>query len=196
MKQINFLSVRHQLARPRRKRFLFKQRFSFILAAIYSLLFLLNFGVYFFLVQQGKKLDEEIASQKQKLETVTATETKIFYLKNKTRNLKQIFLTTQNHKSLIEGFFNILPAGIEVNNFTVADPGEVSFQGTAIDFNSLNQLLLNLKKGQFGGNPIYAVEIGRVFWNQEKNYSFEVKIFLYPLSKSVETDKGVVESEY
>lgn len=187
MNQINFLENQQKIIRKRAKGLFKTQIFAFGMLVAYGLVLAAVFANYFILSKEAKTLDDKISEQRQAVTAAVDTETKQFYLKNKTGSLMQVLAGNQNNKAIIENFFNLLPEGMEINNFNITDSGQLNFQSKASGFSAITRFLDTLKKGNLGEQPIYDVEIDNFSVNSETGYSFSITIFLQPEKKSQES---------
>ena len=185
MKLINFLKSRQEQIKQKAKRLFFIQIFALLILVAYGLLIIGTFSYYFILGQEKKALDSKINFQKKSIEAVSGVETKQVYLKNKTANLKQILENAQNNQAIVEGFFELVPEGIEVKGFAVSEEGTVSFEGEATTFSSLKTLFDNMEKRRLGQYQIDAASVETISLGKEGGYSFSLMLYLR-LGKKIE----------
>ncbi len=179
MKGVNFLRAQREKIKRRTKRLFIVQISSLLLLLIYGLVVIGVFAFYFISKKEGDALNKKISSQRNKIEQAVDVETKQVYLKNKADNLINVFENARNHQLLIEGLFSLLPEGISIRGFDVAQTEEIRFQGRAVDFASLERLFENVKKGKLTEEiPLYSAYVGKVSLLKEGGFSFELSLYL------------------
>lgn len=144
-KGINFLAGQQAKIRARLKRLMLIQVSAFSVLVIYAMAVVGLFGYYFWLNKENKDIQTKINRQKNNIQENTEIEMKQVFLKSKLSSLVPVFKAKQKHQQLTDAIFTLLPVGISISGFTIAESGDIAFSGEAADFSSLKNFLARLE---------------------------------------------------
>jgi Tfp pilus assembly protein PilN len=176
---INFLAKRQEEIRAKFKRLMLIQTFAFSILIVYVLLVGGVFVYYFFISNENKKIKNSINTQKALIQKNIEAEMKEVYLKDKLTSLLPIFKSKHKHQQLTDAIFTLLPVGISINGFTVAEDGNITFSGEAVDFSSLKSFLARVRTKNI--TPYMLIdfaEVNNVRLSADGTYNFAVTLKL------------------
>ena len=176
MKEINFLSFqKDKLKREAAKISVYKISVIGFLAC-YTLVILASLAYYFYLDRQGKLLEEDILVNREAIKKKVSLETKQIYLKSKLASFGGLWQDTKNYQAISEGLFVLIPSGVEITNLKVDWANAISFEGTALNFQALANLLGNLKKGKLNDIGLTLVQLNNVEFARENGFHFQINL--------------------
>lgn len=174
-KNINFLKEKAVFLKKKASRLFFIQTASFALLIIYGLGIVGLFSYYFVLKKESDALGEKVSEAKARIESLRSIETKQVYLKSKIKSLAEVLADQKQHQKITEAVFNFLPEGIAISGFAIDEKGGVSFSGESYSFKTLKNFFTSLETTpQIGEIKIKKVRIGKVSFDYEKGYSFDI----------------------
>jgi len=144
--EIDFLSEKQSSASKKAKIIHFLKLGSIIVLIAYCLLTAAIFSYWFYLNSQGKKTEQEIASKKQRIESLSEVETTQIFLKQRLAALEKFF-TNQNKTDLplILSFLDYIKGDARLKQINLTKEGEITISGEADNSLILTGLLKKLE---------------------------------------------------
>lgn len=181
MQNINFLKDRLvHLQKKAKKVFLIKS-WSLVALVVYGLLVFGAFSYYLIAKKRNKVLNDKISYQEELVTNLRSVEAKQLYLTAKSKSLSKIFASQKKHQQIIETILSLLPSGVSVNDLVIDEEGMVSFSGSCVSFQILEEFLNNLEKEAEDSTflKVKKAKIGQVSYGWQQEYAFEAQLAFF-----------------
>jgi Tfp pilus assembly protein PilN len=177
VESVNFLNERIAALKKQRKVNFLINLVSLVILGIFGLAMLILFSVYFVFKKESSVLTSKITDKKAQIEELRPIETKQVYLKDKLISLIEVLPLQKENQKIVEAIFNLIPEGISIDGFSIAESGEVRFNAKSYEFVKLKNFITTLESvPQVGDLRLDMAKVGGVSFKYDEGYSITLQL--------------------
>ena len=174
---INFLARQKTLYLLQSRRLYLIQALSLGTLGVYAFVLISLLTYSAFLAFRVGQVNQSIEKGKSSLEQLVGYEMKYYALKQKAKQVQNVYQSLSKHNEIIDLVFKLLPSELSVKSFSIKEGGTLEFSASTPKIENIGTLMENMQQyREFESIKITNAVMDSVSVNNEAVYSFSVKL--------------------